>query len=176
MLTPARPSFPPAFVTTHTIGWSPQTAHFIVAAPASGSYEAVNRAAYYPLVVPVTTVVRRVFWVNGGSVAGNSDVGIYRDIAGKPGALLVSSGATANSGTNALQFVDVSATTLGPGRYWLALAASDGAKFRSTTGAADDASVRFQEASACPLPATATPVASTGANVYLFGFATTASP
>jgi hypothetical protein len=175
MFSPARSSWPPAFVTTHTPGWSPQAAHFIGTPPANGSVEAVNRAVYFPLIVPVTTIVRRVFWANGTSPSGNGDVGIYADAGGKPGTLLVSAGTTANSGSNSLQFVDVTDTTLSPGRYWLAVAFSNGQLFRSATSGVTDACVRFQE-NVMPLPATATPVESSGTNVYLFGFATTASP
>lgn len=60
------------------------------------------------------------WWVNGGTINGNVDMGVYSE-SGQT--LLVSTGSTAQSGTNALQTVAVS-YTLSPGRYYLAFATS----------------------------------------------------
>ena len=78
-----------------------------------------------------------------------------------------------------MQFTDVTDTVLAPGLYWLGFTASStSATFFRTAlvGISTDASGRFEEASALPLPASATPVESSGTNIYLCGFATTASP
>lgn len=149
-------------------------------APSSGAYEIANRAIYYPLIVPSACVARRMWWVNGSTVNAsyNIDVGIYADAGYKPGVKLVSTGSTAQGTASQVQFVDVTDTTLAPGRYWLAIVCStvSATVFRVTVAANIDALLRFEEASALPLPATATPVESSNTPVYLCGFATTASP
>lgn len=172
----------PPMVGTLTPGWSPIAVMPVASAfPASGTFEAADRAVYYPLRVPTTCVVRRVWWANGGTVNASYliDCGIYADAGFKPGALLVSAGSTAQGTATQVQFVDVTDTTLAPGLYWIALASSSTSAtiFRSNDmQASQNAAARFQEASARPLPATATPVETTNSQVYLCGFATTASP
>jgi len=156
--------------------WGPKTA------PSSGTWESANRAVYFAILVPSQVTVRRVWWANGSSVSAsyNIDAGVYADAGAKPGARLVSCGSTAQGTASSVQFASVTSTVIAPGRYWIAIACSStSATFlRSTTVAslATDAAARFEEASALPLPATATPVESSNANAYLFGFATTASP
>jgi hypothetical protein len=57
-------------------------------------------------------------WVfNGAVVNGNFDIGIYaQDLT-----LIVSSGAVAQAGINARQTVNIAATYLGPGLFYMAL-------------------------------------------------------
>jgi hypothetical protein len=121
-----------------------------------------------------------LWWVNGATVNAsyNVDCGIYADAGKKPGVRLVSSGSTAQGTASEVQFVNVTDTTLMPGLIWLALVCSSTSAtlFRVAGSAIYDALFRMQEAAALPLPATATPVESTGVNYYLCGFATTASP
>ena len=155
-------------------------------APGSGSFEFANRAVYYPVVVPGTCAIRRVWWANGSSVSAsyNVDVGVYADTgAFRPGARLVSSGSTAQGTASQIQFVDVTDTSLGPGRYWIAIACSSTSStfFRSNlTSGVYGSVLRLRENGALPLPSTATPDALTvddlEQQIYLFGFATTASP
>jgi hypothetical protein len=151
-----------------------------ISSPSSAAFESANRAVYAPIRVPGPCVVRRLWWANGATVSAsyNVDCGIYADSDGKPGAKLVSSGSTAQGTASQVQFVDVTDTTLAPGIYWLALTCSSlsATFFRTIVAANWDASARLEEASALPLPASATPAESSGTNLYYCGFATTASP
>jgi hypothetical protein len=150
------------------------------AVPSSGSYESANAAVYMPLLLPFGLVVRRLWWVNGSTVSASYsiDCGIYADAGGIPGSKLISTGSTAQGTASEVQLVDVADTSLAPGRYWMAIACSSASAtlLRSLSNSAWDAVLRFEETSALPLPATATPVESTSQNIYLCGFATTASP
>lgn len=171
----------PRMVGTYTFGWSVLPLERMnTSQPSSRTYQANNLATYHPLLVPVTCVVRRFWWVNGSTVSAsyNVDMGIYADSGAAPGALLLSTGSTAQGTASEVQFVDVTDTTLAPGRYWLAIACSSSSAtfFGQAAGPASDADWRFEESSAFPLPATATPVETTGYQGYLMGFATTASP
>jgi hypothetical protein len=168
----------PRLVSTWTPGWAVAREFHNKVDPASSTI-GTDVVIYVPIVVPVVCPVRRVWWANGASVTGDVDAGVYSDVGAKPGVLLVSSGATAASGTSALQFVDVTDTILTPGRYWLAIAGSGSTNMmRVSISAAFDAAFRYEETlgSSLPLPATATPEESTSQRVPLFGFATTASP
>ena len=83
-----------------------------------------NLCMYIPLLTTSPILVSRFYWVNGATVNGNTDVGIYSfDGATK----IISTGATANAGTNAVQTVDVTDTTLAANAsYWLALGSDSG--------------------------------------------------
>lgn len=74
----------------------------------------------YPFRIATPFPVTRFWWVNGGTVNGNVDMGIYTEDGQT---LLVSTGSTAQSGTNVIQTVTVS-YTLPPGRYYMAFATS----------------------------------------------------
>lgn len=127
------------------------------AAPASNAWTA-NRAIYVPLYLPWPYNVRRLFWLNGSSVAGNSDIGLYS----LSGARFYSSGSTANAGANALQYVTPATDILlGPGPYFLAFA-NDGAGTVATITPGQNSyramrtSGCYQGSSALPLPSAAT--------------------
>lgn len=131
-----------------------------VLSPGSTSWGVANTAAFYPLVVPCPYLVRRVFWANGSSVAGNVDAGIYT----QGGSLLGSAGSTAQSGASVLQYDTLTTPVLLlPGRlYYLAYANSNSSTanraWASTTiGAGKGRVAGFaQMAAALPLPQTAT--------------------
>lgn len=147
--------------------------------PSSATYEAAARAVYLPIVLPSVVVVRRVWWANGATTTGGATVecGIYADSGYGPGTKLISGSATQGTASE-VQFVDVTDTALSPGVYWIAIVSditTNTTLMRATTSIYDK-SVRFQEASASPLPATATPAVSAANSCYLCGFATTASP
>jgi hypothetical protein len=147
--------------------------------PASGAFESANRAIYMPVLVPVACAAQRLWWANGSAVSAayNVDCGIYADAGFKPGARLVSTGSTAQGTANQVQFVDITDLHLVPGLYWIALACSSvSASFFRLSYPQVAKGMRLQQASALPLPATATPADGTDGGLYVFGFATTASP
>jgi len=151
-------------------------------APSGAAWYSANGAIYMPILVPATCVARRLWWVNSSTVSAsyNLDCGIYADAGGKPGVKLVSTGSTAQGTASEVQFADITDTTLTPGVHWLALSCSSTSAtlFRwSPADASRNAALKFEEASAVPLPATATPAESGTSTAYpIFGFATTASP
>lgn len=77
---------------------------------------AANVVMFVPFYVPEAITITKLWWMVGAA-AGNIDCGIYDESAN----LIVSTGSTAVSGTNAQQTVDVSDTTIGRGRYYMAI-------------------------------------------------------
>lgn len=91
---------------------------------ATGAAWTANLCVYVPLITSNQLVVSHFFWVNGATVNGNTDVGIY---SADGTTKLVSTGATANAGTNVAQSVDVTNVTLAANsRFWLALGSDSG--------------------------------------------------
>lgn len=85
---------------------------------ASAIWITANQAIFLPFNVGRRTTYNKIIWMNGATVSGNIDVGIY-DIAG---AKLASSGSTAQSGTSAPQVITITnGLLLNPGRYFLAI-------------------------------------------------------
>lgn len=173
----------PPMVSPFTFGWS-SIAHerVLPSAPSSGAFESDNRTVYVAILVPVLSVIRRLWWANGDTVnaANNVDCGVYVSAGYIPGSRLVSTGSVAQGTALQIQYVDVTDTTLPPGLYWIGFGCSTTSAtfFRSSVSGGNvnqDAAYRFEE-SAFPLPATATPAEATNSSIYLCGFATTASP
>jgi len=165
-------------VFTKGIGWF--GADLATTPPVSASYEAAARAVYYPILLPSECVVRRVWWANGATTSGGATiaVGVYSDAGYGPGIKIV--GGSATQGTaNQVQFADVTDSPLAPGLHWLAVMASSITNtrlFRCSPSVLVSPDFRFHENAADPLPATATPTAAANGFVWVFGFATTASP
>lgn len=149
-------------VTIHT--WSLEALgagiHGMVADPAfsrltactSAAYVASNRAILIPCQVGKRTVFKRLFCLNGGTVSGNVDVGVYDERFTRR----ASAGSTAQAGTNAVQYFDVADFVLGPGRYYLAVALDNatGTLFRNASPNVTQLRLlgMAQQASAFPLP------------------------
>jgi hypothetical protein len=122
-------------------------------------WPAALRALYYPVVLQRSYTVTKAGWVNGSTINGNVDVGIYNE----NGALLVSSGSTAHAGSSTIQTVDLTDTTVGPGVVFLAMV-SDSATgtfvlTATNTGVTQlrAAGVQQQALGSMPLPSTWTP-------------------
>lgn len=79
-----------------------------------------NKAIFVPIVVHNAFVAVKMFVIIGAA-SGNIDVGIYDDQKNR----IVSSGATAQAGSTAIQEFDITDTTLNPGRYYMAVAADN---------------------------------------------------
>lgn len=124
--------------------------------PSSGAWPTANKAIFVPFVINTNCTVKKMFVVNGATASGNLDIGIYNE----DGTKLVSSGSTAQSGTNGLQVIDVTDTPLSPGAYYMALAMNGitGTMFKYTAGTGAQMSQLgvYQQTTAFPLPATAT--------------------
>jgi hypothetical protein len=149
-----------------------------IASPGSGQAWSANAAIYVPLLLDWPYNARRMFWVNGAAVGGNSDVGLYT----LGGARLWSAGSTACSGGSAPQYTTVTPDiVLQPGQpYFMAFAhdvatASQifgvgGTTFTAPWGRACGV---YQQASAFPLPAQAAFAAYAAVGLPLIGLTNT---
>ena len=119
------------------------------------AWPAANRAIFIPLMIQQNITIYKLYTVNGSAAGGNVDVGIYS----KAGSKLVSSGATAQAGTSALQKFDITDTALTPGQYYFALSCdSTTPTFTRLAPAVADVLSMFgcqQDAAGYTLPATA---------------------
>lgn len=121
--------------------------------PASTAWPAANRAIFVPFRVAISLVVYKLVIGAGATASGNFDVGIYDSQGNK----LVSSGATAK-GASTEQVLDITDTRVGPGLYYLALAADATSNYISMGSTLQMSRLMgiVQMASAYTLPATAT--------------------
>lgn len=139
-------------------------------AAASATWPVNNKGYYYPFRLTAwATAYQLLFWV-GATSSGNLDVGIYDSQKDK----IVSAGSTAMSATvNTVQEINIADTVLPPGDYFIGVSCSTtgGTCFRAS--AQSDEGVLpimavYEETSALPLPATATPVICTDTVPPLF--------
>ena len=151
--------------------WSPEaygaalngSTHTMLGNAASTAWPANNQAMYIPFRITAPALVRQLLFMVGGTSSGNIDVGIYDSQKH----LIVSSGSTAMSAsTNTVQELNVTDKWLNPGEYLLGASCSTTAGTVFGLGSIADELMLpvitlYQEASALPLPATATPVVST---------------
>ena len=130
-----------------------------------------NTTVYaFPFLVWEPYTVKAVAVVNGATVNGNWDIGVYSYDGATQ---YVSTGATAQSGTSAAQVVTVASTLLAPGRYWMAFGVSSAtatyARWTPSSNWTQASGQMIQTVvSGAPLPATLTLATSTAVNVPLF--------
>jgi hypothetical protein len=148
---------------THINSFSRYTSGFsnrllaVAGAPASNNWPTANLAIYIPLSLPWSYTVNRVFWINGATVGGNCSVAVL-DSAG---VRLATSGSTVTSGASTIQYVTLgSPLVMSAGRYFLGISFSGTTTVSwLTTGVTADFGRMmglFQQASAHPIPTTAT--------------------
>lgn len=137
--------------------------------PASAAWFAANQGIYVPFVLHEPATAVRMFTVNGGTAAGNTDVGIYNESLTR----LVSIGPTAQAGINTTQFFDIADTPLAAGAYYMALsnslATSTFLMCRSLIANGLRAQGLWEQAAVGTLPNPAVPVAFTRTSVPYFG-------
>lgn len=137
----------------------------------SGAWTA-NLAEYVPITLSQPTVVGAFFWENGGTVGGSTEVCVYDPAATTK---LATSTATTNAGTSAIQSVDITDVTLGPGRYWLSIGSDSGTQTYNRANAVSqylNAMGIYQQTSAWSsgLPAPPTFAAPSVGALPMFGF------
>ncbi len=119
------------------------------------TWATANLALYFPVIVRTRAIVKKLWFSSSTVGAGNYDIGLYDN----GGVALLRRGSTAK-GTQANEEVwDCTDTTVGPGIYYLALVSSTNSDTFTggTVTAPMLASIGvLSEASALPLPATAT--------------------
>lgn len=168
-----------ARVNPITIGsWSAECASLVwslafTTNAASAAWTA-NLVTYVPFSLAFPLRVSQFFWYNGATVNGSTDVGIY---AASGATKLGSTTATGNSGTSAIQIVDVTDFTL-PGNtiLWLALSSDSGTQTywrKSVTAATIQSFAGIKQQTggwSSGLPASATFADPSVAFLPLFGF------
>jgi hypothetical protein len=168
MIVPSRPTITqtkpytiPPLSTIHTYSFESIAPSLInrqglrIDQSASTAWAGANWACIIPFAVGVRTTFNRIFAFNGGTVSGNVDMGIYNYGLQK----MFSTGSVAMAGVNSLQVHNLN-FTLGPGRYYMALACSNTTATFMRSTVADffgfAASETVWGSSSFPLPATFT--------------------
>jgi len=139
----------------------------------SSTWPAANRAVFIPFRLAVPITVTQFWLLNGETVPGTEhfDIGVY-DLAGTK---IASTGSTDQTGVSVLQTVDVTDFTIGPGGFYLACAMD------TNTATILDIWPTLEccrlvglaeQASAFPLPATATLAVITFNSIQAFGLST----
>lgn len=110
----------PETVSVQSIPYSIGYAIGMVTAPsyASAVIGVANRGFFIPFWVPSAITVAQLWCQNGGTAAGNTDMGIYDATFNK----VVTIGPTAQAGTSAIQYFNIADTGLSAAtNYYLAL-------------------------------------------------------
>jgi hypothetical protein len=135
--------------------------------PASTAWPTANLAMLVPCYVRARVLLQRLWWINGATVSGNADIGIYTE----GGAKLFTAGSTAQTPISTPQSVSAGALLLTPGRYWMALVFDNTTStcYRWTNAAGASSVQKLigmqQMAAAFPLPSTIT--FATAANAFV---------
>ncbi len=152
----------------HLVGLNATTGTF-----ASAAWPSANLAIYVPLLLDAPYPVKRVWWINGATASENVDLGLYK----ASGTREYSTGAVAQAGINALQYVTAD-LLIPPGEYYLGLSLSSAtATTFSTAFLVTHLRMAgcLQQASAHVLPASMTGAVMTFAYYPLFGLTRSAS-
>lgn len=148
--------------------------------PSAAAWPLNNLAVGYPFRAVVPLTIKQFWWVNGSTLSGNIDMGVY-DIDGN---LITSiwfqngNAAVAQAGSSAFQgFTLATPWTFGPGIFYVMFAASSSTGVFWRLAPLGGVSVQrmlgmVQQVSALPLPTTATFASITNAVCPMAGFAT----
>ncbi len=125
--------------------------------PGSATWPAANRALFMPLMIQNPSVATGFWVLNGSSLTGNIDLGIYDENFVR----LVSTGAKVTAGAASIQYHDATDTLIPRGRHYLAISVASAScqiqRYGSATLGLISAFGVVQMESAHPLPTTATP-------------------
>ena len=147
----------PGFLTTAVSPVAEAQMQNNTAFNAAAAYPVVNKALFIPVLVDKIIIVKAMAVLNGATLNGNVDVGIYDEARNR----IVSIGTgVAQAGVSAVQTFNITDTTLTPGLYYLAMATNSNTAtyFRANGVIAESLrSCGMQEmATAYALPTTAT--------------------
>jgi hypothetical protein len=134
----------------------------------SVNWPTANKIFYVPFRIPEDCTVLRAFWNNGNAVAGNLNLGLYS----ATGTKLWETGSTGQSGTDQLQFVDITDQPVSAGLYYGALQNSGTSRIVRQAGTLyflQAAGVLEEAAGSFTLPSTATFAKLSVAYVPVFG-------
>jgi len=147
---------------------------------ASTTWIGAQTAIYTPFRIGRSVLIKGFFWLNGATVSGNVDCGIY----GSGGTWLVSTGATAQSGTNVIQTVTLGTpyALSAQGSYFylgIMLTSATGTLFGSSGLNDPEAQllgIIQQSSVGTTLPTTLTAGTIAGAEAYVYGAFTVTAP
>lgn len=123
--------------------------------PAAAAWPSADMAIYVPIAVPNRVLVHKLWFASADIGTGNVDMALYS----ATGTAVVAATETAKSATSTEQVFDVTDTVIGPGLYYVGLSCSNNTDTFNRFSFAAPMSLAFgilTEASAYPLPATAT--------------------
>lgn len=83
----------------------------------SGVFPTANKVIYMPIRVPSSMLIQQLYCINGATVSGNVEVGLYT----MDGTKIVSSGSVAQAATNVKQLFNITDTLIGRGAYYMAV-------------------------------------------------------
>lgn len=163
---------PPTVAGPAWVGSMPPTVATSSAVKIGGAVPTANAAHYYRIRVDENLVINGLRLCIGTS-SGNIDVGLYSDSGGAPNARITSSGSTACPASG-YRTISLTPQAIGAGtELWLGIAADNTTvAFVGVTGLVGGAAIDVvkTQASAFPLPATATPSAGGDTVAILLGF------
>lgn len=139
----------------------------------SATWPAANRAMFIPFHVRQLVTVQQLWCMNGPTLNGNIDIGVYSmDTLG----LIAHTGAKVQAGVARVQAI-AKIFQLAPGNYFLAMSSDSGTGTffrRAVTGTVLGMAGVLQQSTAFPLPETISSAAflSTTTNAYLYGLST----
>jgi len=127
-----------------------------ISARANAAWPTANKAIFVPFRLNELMRISNLSVINGGTVSGNIDGGIYTE----DGVRIASSGSVVQTGANSTQNLSIAAFNLPPGNYYLGTAMDNTTGTLGRFAAANVSSLRAigikEQASAFPLPSTAT--------------------
>lgn len=125
---------------------------------------ASNEAVFRPVIVPATLTLTGIGYTCNAS-SGNLSVGVYDEAFNR----LATSGAVAAPGTGRRNVSFTSSVVLTPGRYWIAISQDNNTMTYSTFTTVVLPGGARRQASAHPLPSTASPGSETGTQTNIIG-------
>ena len=148
-----------------------------IGAAASGTWAAARYISYVPCWVPQTVTVQKMWWLNGVTLSGNVDCGIYASASGLPSGLLISTGTVAQAApSSAVQSFSVTNINLAPDLYFLAMSMDNttGTVFRVAPNLPilQELGCVQQTPAGFGLPSSATAISQTQTSLPVFGFST----
>lgn len=153
-----------------------------ITAPFGGAAGNVNRLFAYPFRIQRAMVVRRAWWFNGATPAGNIITGVYGTSPSKPSdgqeVKLAETASTAAGAANTIVAASIGPINLPPGLYWAALITSTTTEmFRVSSGLNIDearhiGAYRLSAEGSFALPTSLTTPNSTINTIPVFGLAT----
>jgi len=171
---PVTPQVLSAFYTHPATSLCRLLANLASTSPSSQGWPTANLAIFSPLYIPEACRLTAFWWVNGTSVAGTIDAGVYDGEGHK----LASIGPTTQTPVSAVQSVALGTPQPIPaGLIYLGFVCSGAATLWATSGLLGEPTLgAYQQASASPLPTTMTFATQVANNIRAFKMGALVAP